>query len=745
MEKNYLHLLSFNKIVSMKSILIICMTILMCNVIVNAQNCGTEMFNQYNKEKYGAFREKEANLLLYKQKVIGGRSSNINPLVIPVVIHVVHQNGPENVPDSVLYKIIDGMNERFSNSGQFYEPTGRDINIQFCLASIDPYGNPTTGITRDTSRYTDSVWPGEDSLIKNVNRWNPYRYLNIWIVHFGGPLGRSYSSLPWDIGTATDGILMPYSQLGLDIPTHEVGHYLGLYHHQLSFYPYYIDTTCINNNCMLDGDCVCDTPPESYYSNSCSTSSCSSDMDDTSGFNPFISDTTDISTFMTAKANCPLIFTQGQSDRMNSMLMLYRYDLLSSNGCGQNPGGSVPSASFTWSEGCVEKTFISTSIGAEYVEWDFNNDGYIEAIGDTVRYHFPTSGIYTIVMRAFANGGFDTDTLTVFIQSRPNANYPIIQTSGIDPFGNACIGSSAQFIAAYDMVSYQWSTGDTTQVIHFTIGSSLSLGLTCIDTMGLIWKLCPDTIKNFNMVAGPPKPVVTSLFADSVCFGDTLDLIAHTGSNSSVFNWTINNIVYASNNNIYNLSTNNNVQNYQVSIIAIDSSNFCQTKSDTTNYYVEPQFPLPYIPMVVSDYIYGIAGNWNNQFYLDGNPISGATGSSYQMTQTGCYTVSSWQGLKSCEVMSDSVCWNTTSIPNLLQKNEFYISPNPTSGIFLLKSFRRLTFKPDTWKIFDSLGHEIPSFATYVDDQSFKIDIGNAKSGIYFLKINNQYLKLLKN
>jgi hypothetical protein len=91
MEKNYLYLLSFNKIVSMKSIQIICMSVLMCNVIVNAQNCGTEMFNQYNKEKYGAIQEKEANLLLYKQKVIGGRSSNINPLVIPVVIHVVHE------------------------------------------------------------------------------------------------------------------------------------------------------------------------------------------------------------------------------------------------------------------------------------------------------------------------------------------------------------------------------------------------------------------------------------------------------------------------------------------------------------------------------------------------------------------------------------------------------------------------------------------------------------------------------
>jgi hypothetical protein len=76
---------------------------------------------------------------------------NGSTVEIPIVFHIIHQNGPENIADSVLITEVMRINQRFSNTGMFNYADGVNVNIQFCLASIDPYGNPTTGITRTVS------------------------------------------------------------------------------------------------------------------------------------------------------------------------------------------------------------------------------------------------------------------------------------------------------------------------------------------------------------------------------------------------------------------------------------------------------------------------------------------------------------------------------------------------------------------------------------------------------------------
>jgi len=64
---------------------------------------------------------------------------------------------------------------------------GVDTKIQFCMAERDPNGNATNGITRDVSPYTimggtTADYSYDDQNVKNVNRWNPNCYINIWLV-----------------------------------------------------------------------------------------------------------------------------------------------------------------------------------------------------------------------------------------------------------------------------------------------------------------------------------------------------------------------------------------------------------------------------------------------------------------------------------------------------------------------------------------------------------------------------------
>jgi hypothetical protein len=67
--------------------------------------------------------------------------------MIPVVVHIIHNNGPENISNLQVQTAISNINSKFLVSD--------NKQIQFCLAQRDPNGNPTDGITRDISPLTN--------------------------------------------------------------------------------------------------------------------------------------------------------------------------------------------------------------------------------------------------------------------------------------------------------------------------------------------------------------------------------------------------------------------------------------------------------------------------------------------------------------------------------------------------------------------------------------------------------------
>tara|TARA_Y100000994_G_C15680697_1_gene437585 strand:- start:27 stop:1472 length:1446 start_codon:yes stop_codon:yes gene_type:complete len=188
-------------------------------------------------------------------------STPLPVITIPVVVHVLYNNATQNISNNQIYSQIDILNEDFrrANDAIFDVPSrflgfSKDARIEFCLASQDPNGNYTNGITRTQTDVTAFSWMQPTySLYGGYDAWNTQDYLNIWVCNIepsedgGNILG--YATFPGgmemgsDSNPNQDGIVIDYEYFGNigtgnnnwdydqgQTATHEVGHWLGLYH-----------------------------------------------------------------------------------------------------------------------------------------------------------------------------------------------------------------------------------------------------------------------------------------------------------------------------------------------------------------------------------------------------------------------------------------------------------------------------------------------------------------------------------
>jgi hypothetical protein len=169
-------------------------------------------------------------------------------ITIPVVVHVVYKKQRENISDAQVKSEIAVLNKDFratngdkSKVPPVWKGLVADANIQFALATKDPQGKPTNGVTRRQTT-KDSFGTG-DAVKKRAqggaNAWPSDRYLNLWVCNLGeGLLG--YAQFPGG-PAATDGVVILYSAFGTGgvaappfqlgrTATHEIGHWLNLRH-----------------------------------------------------------------------------------------------------------------------------------------------------------------------------------------------------------------------------------------------------------------------------------------------------------------------------------------------------------------------------------------------------------------------------------------------------------------------------------------------------------------------------------
>src|SRR5690554_2995263 len=240
---------------------------------------------------------------------------------IPVVFHIIHQGGPENISDEQVLNALNHMNEDYQKSNSNWSNVKSeflsrvaDVEIEFKLAKKDNAGNCTNGITRTYSSVTDGGNGAQRiaAVQAQHGNWPGNKYMNIFIfktMDVEGAAGYTYRPSTWGWNSMDNGIHLVHNYVGsigtagssgAHTLTHEAGHWLDLPHPWGG-----TNNPGLAGNCSSD-DGIADTPNTiGWQSCTLNGESCGS-LDNVENFMEY--------------SYCSKMFTNGQKARMHAAL-----------------------------------------------------------------------------------------------------------------------------------------------------------------------------------------------------------------------------------------------------------------------------------------------------------------------------------------------------------------------------------------------------------------------------------------
>lgn len=311
-----------------------------------ANRCATVEYTQDKKNLFPGLQATEQemsrqvhNMVQSAQHKKYAQHSVSTVITIPVVFHVVYNTTTHNnsVSATRIQSQLDVLNKDFSktntdivNIPSVWQPLAANTQIQFCMATRKPNGDWTNGIERRQTAMTAYTTGGVDSVkftsLGGLDAWDPTQYLNIWVINFAnGVLG--VTQMPLTGPLSTDGICIQYTAFGTGsgllanynkgrTATHEVGHWLGLFH-----------IWGDDNGTCVGSDSISDTPNQATAHFNCpsfpAVDSCS----------PVSPGTMFVNYMDYSYDRCMYMFTLEQSSRMNIVLSTVRTSILTSVGC----------------------------------------------------------------------------------------------------------------------------------------------------------------------------------------------------------------------------------------------------------------------------------------------------------------------------------------------------------------------------------------------------------------------------
>ncbi|MFN8323401.1 MAG: M43 family zinc metalloprotease [Chitinophagales bacterium] len=228
------------------SFIALLVTVSQCTLAQSENLCGSDFMRQQLLQKHPEILQSEQELQNFTNQFNPQEGQRSGPIIIPVVFHILHRGGSENITDAQVLDQMRILNEDYNQLNSdlsavipSFQSLIANIGIEFRLASKDPEGNCTNGIEHIWGSQT---YGGTDFC--KLNPWPRDNYLNVWVYSKMENGVAGYAYLPGSVPNVgelpmIDGINILSQYIGsvgtssLNTSralTHEIGHYLNLKH-----------------------------------------------------------------------------------------------------------------------------------------------------------------------------------------------------------------------------------------------------------------------------------------------------------------------------------------------------------------------------------------------------------------------------------------------------------------------------------------------------------------------------------
>ncbi len=322
----------------------------------------------------------------------------------------------------------------------------------------------------------------------------------------------------------------------------------------------------------------------------------------------------------------------------------------------------------------------------------------------------PASTInYTLTVTDF-NGCENSDTVLVTVNLLPAISVCCAQS--------ICENDTASISATASGSNFLWSpaaglnttTGSTVEAFP---SSTTTYTVTATDAFSC---QSSDTVT----ITLNPLPTISVCCDQTLCNGDTVSLTAT--SSASNLSWSPSAGLNTTTGNIVNAFP---VLSATYTVTATDG-NGC-TFADVVTLTVNPSPAIPTITQSIGDLI--SSESTGNQWYLNGNPISGATGQIYTPVQNGNYTVI-YTDVNGCSANSTVYFFGSTGIASNVNDgvNCYFLSDDG------LIHFSGLPVGKYQLNIYNELGQIILSDVLEGNGQSQEISL-SVSNGIFIISL----------
>ena len=375
--------------------------------------------------------------ILREQEALDSQNSTTKATVwyVPIVFHVLHDEGSENISDAQILDALAILNRDFkrenadaNNVHPDFQGMPTDVDIEFRLATKAPDGSCFTGITRTKDALTHDGSDGEDQVDAIVDgndvfqgQWPPTNYCNVYIcAEIGGAAGYTFMPSGWSGSSMFyNGIFVLDSYLGSigtsgvgtsRTLTHEMGHWLNLSH------VWGPNNNPGNASSCSDDDGVVDTPNEIGVT-SCNLNEMSC------GPRANVENYMDYS-------YCSKMFTQGQVNRMRSAL--------NSSSSGRSNLKTASNLIATGADGNLylcradfeaDKTTVCPGTVVNFTDnsynavtgwtWSFPGGSPASSTSQNPSVTYNTPGIYTVTLTATDGSTTDAEAKISYIRVSP--------------------------------------------------------------------------------------------------------------------------------------------------------------------------------------------------------------------------------------------------------------------------------------------------------------------------------------